>query len=48
MMPGEIDYPVAVLELYDLQNNPSETNNVAAVHPEIVEQPRRRLAELRS
>jgi arylsulfatase A-like enzyme len=48
MMPVEIDYPTAPLELYDIQNDPSETTNVADVHPEIVERLRRQLAELRT
>lgn len=48
LMPGEIDYPTAPLELYDLINDPSETKNVAALHPEIVERLRQKLAELRA
>jgi arylsulfatase A-like enzyme len=48
MMPGEIDYPVAALELYDLKNDPSETRNVADAHPEIVKQLQGQLAQLRS
>jgi arylsulfatase A len=48
MMPGEIDYPVAALELYDLKNDPSETRNVADAHPEIVKQLQSQLAQLRS
>lgn len=48
MMPGEINYPVTELELYDLQNDPSETKNVAEAHPQIVEQLRRQLAQLRT
>jgi hypothetical protein len=48
MMPGEIDYPTAPLELYDLQNDPSETKNVADAHPEIVERLRHQLAEIRT
>jgi len=47
-MPGEIDYPTAPLELYDLIDDPSETKNVAELHPEIVERLRQKLAELRT
>ena len=47
-MPGTIDYPTAPIELYDLVNDPGETHNVAAMHPEIVEHLRARLASLRA
>jgi arylsulfatase A-like enzyme len=47
-MPGAVDYPTAPLELYDLQNDPRETKNVASQNPEIVERLRRQLAELRA
>ena len=29
---------LATLELYDIQNDPSELNNIAGKHPEIVKQ----------
>lgn len=48
MMPGEMNYPMAVLELYDLKNDPGETKNVADAHPDIVEQLRHQLVQLRT
>jgi arylsulfatase A-like enzyme len=48
LMPGFTDYPTANLELYDLQNDPRETTNVAASHPDIVETLRKQLAGLRA
>lgn len=44
----QVDSPSALLELYDLENDPGETKNVATEHPEIVERLRGRLAEIRS
>jgi arylsulfatase A-like enzyme len=47
-MPGTVDYPTALLELYDLESDPGETKNVAEVHPEIVDRLRTQLAEIRT
>jgi arylsulfatase A-like enzyme len=41
-------YPVARLELYDLANDPRETNNLAATHPEIVARLSKELIAIRS
>jgi arylsulfatase A-like enzyme len=46
-MPGTVDYPTAPFELYDLKNDPGETKNVAAAHPEIVQRLRTKLAKIR-
>lgn len=45
--PWEVDHPIAQLELYDLESDPSESTNVAKAHPEIAERLRRQLADLR-
>lgn len=47
-MPGAVDYPTAPLELYDLKSDPGETNNVATLHPDIVERLRKELAGIRA
>jgi arylsulfatase A-like enzyme len=46
-MPWSSFLPVAPIELYDLQNDPGETRNVAADHPEIVGRLKTRLEEIR-
>ena len=47
-MPGAVDYPAAPLELYNLESDPGETDNVAKRHPDIVQRLVRQLAELRT
>jgi arylsulfatase A-like enzyme len=47
-MPGAVDYPTAPLELYDLASDPGETNNVASLHPDIVQSLSAQLAALRA
>lgn len=47
-LPGAVDYPTAPLELYDLASDPGETNNVANLHPDIVQNLRAQLAALRA
>ncbi|HEX5066249.1 MAG TPA: hypothetical protein VFY49_09055, partial [Myxococcota bacterium] len=39
------DYPIAAEELYDLQSDPGERQNVIASHPGVASQLRTRLAE---
>ncbi len=46
-MPGAVDYATAPLELYDLEFDPGETNNIAKLHPDVVERLRRQLEDLR-
>ena len=47
-MPGSEDYPVAPLELYDLESDPGERTNVADLRPKIVERLRGQLADIRA
>lgn len=47
-MPGEVDYPEAVIELYDLVDDPGETRNVALKYPEVVARLRATLRQVRA
>jgi len=47
-MPWAKDYPTAPLELYNLESDPEETTNIAALHPDIVDRMRKQLANLRA
>ncbi len=47
-MPGAVEYPAAPLELYDLESDPGETNNVAEMHADIVARLKARLADIRT
>jgi len=47
-MPNEPQYPTAMVELYDLKNDPFESKNLAAEYPDVVARLRKNLAEVRS
>ena len=47
-MPGEVDYPEALIELYDLADDPGETRNVASEYPKEVARLRAMLQRTRA